>query len=664
MKLSKNDYIKTEFKTSIQLSKKEVQLVAEYYNNKHNIDIRCITHNYKDEAHDIGYKDLLSIQQELNDNMYVGYIWDNTKSCLENIVAYKENGAQELDIKTHEEAFIVTREFIIKPLIWQISEESHVLDITKLKNKKVATTNLSDFTRLNGFDDSHNYIINPQAGIYECGSLCFAYLKNYLKNNGEQVKKYTLIIPYYKNEILKYFFFPSPHVLRYSQSSLYNKLVLTMINPDLSQKFIKSGLYEVYIYSIQEILVSTLDSATRKNHQDICNITSNILKEFKVFKESWLEIYYEVEKKRQKMYKEPYNRYLEYTTHRFHNIAIQQNLKLEWWYEYAENEKFEELCKYYEENYTKVKFSLESSLHLFLKCQKEKNDNIYLDNLKKLIFDEITSSVSNFQNFYYALIEHGLKSFDDIISYYCFKLINHFNTQLEVYNKPDNDYITLQILITLGMKIDQIINVMSNFSDKQEILEYMINNIMKIYLFTRQTNSKDITVNALQTLINNCEKKINLIFINATLKTDEINVFDRIIYVFFNNLQEAKENIKNLNLNEIYTTIVANNNLNEIPELIAFYLSAFEKEEQERLFKAWLDLIDNNLPDLKERFRNYILTDHAKKYINLTTHLDLVSKYEWLKQINENKQKKIKFSFFATNYQESYASSVEYNNIK
>lgn len=70
---------------------------------------------------------------------------------------------------------------------------------------------------------------NPQAGHLECASLGLSYFNAYLKNGRHGIERQTLLIAgRYDGRDFK-FHLPSPQVLRYSQSSVYLKLIRAMV---------------------------------------------------------------------------------------------------------------------------------------------------------------------------------------------------------------------------------------------------------------------------------------------------------------------------------------------------------------------------------------------------------------------------------------------------
>lgn len=87
------------------------------------------------------------------------------------------------------------------------------------------TSDIANLVALEFKDRKSSLQFCPQATEKECASLGLAYLKEYGKNQAEQLRKYTLKLSFESERFL----LPSPQVLRYSQSELYTKLVRAMV---------------------------------------------------------------------------------------------------------------------------------------------------------------------------------------------------------------------------------------------------------------------------------------------------------------------------------------------------------------------------------------------------------------------------------------------------
>jgi len=194
----------------------------------------------------------------------------------------------------------VLYEYILKKII-KITGHTHLnSDITiETLQEPYVVLSLSNFFMRDNLHISTNDIINarPQATDQGCGALGLLYLKELLKNNAEQLHEDTLSFPYYlPNGELKYYFFPSPQVLRYSQSGLYNEILKAMISdqPVLSYK---GSIY--LITTLREMLERSIIEAQKKSDKTVVQENSNLLDKLTAFQKQWLEKYENMVEKRQ-----------------------------------------------------------------------------------------------------------------------------------------------------------------------------------------------------------------------------------------------------------------------------------------------------------------------------------------------------------------------------
>ena len=148
------------------------------------------------------------IQEQLKDTDKVGYVYTNGVNLS----------------NKHAEVAVITKTDFIKPVTWYVDPSQRLLP----NEKSSPSVRLDSKVIYN--NDSQN-LPCPQSSNYGCGSLGINYLKQLLKNDGELLEKYSLKFPYYDDKgETSWFFFPPPHVLRYSQSGNYNKIIATMLN--------------------------------------------------------------------------------------------------------------------------------------------------------------------------------------------------------------------------------------------------------------------------------------------------------------------------------------------------------------------------------------------------------------------------------------------------
>lgn len=306
---NKKDYMQYHTdREGMLLSSDQISLIANYYKNKKiDIYVQNSSIGFKKEqvagsqneeklqATISALNEMLNIQKTLSDHQYVGYLYTNGSGSM-----------------NHIEAFIVGKNKIIKPVEWNVSLSCGVYPDRCIENLNYASSELAPF--------ANGRRIIPQKTGFECGSLGIAYLKNYLQGDAKQLKEFSLSIPYFEDTKLKYFFFPSPHVLRYSQSGLYNQFIEAMILNDESGTFIYKN-EPVFFTSLQAILTRTIKQDFDANISKDAEVILDKLPEFKV---GWLQRYEKIQIKRQQMGNSLGNRYLIYISTRMSRIAITQ----------------------------------------------------------------------------------------------------------------------------------------------------------------------------------------------------------------------------------------------------------------------------------------------------------------------------------------------------
>lgn len=187
--------------------------------------------------------------------------------------------------------------------------------VTFTVNKKTATT----------LDEDPMKRLQPQVDSDSCGVLGLLYLKELLKNNSEQLQEFSFAVPLYSdaNEKGQVFesllFFPSPHVLRYSQSRLYNSIILAMVQSTNDEEVIQYKNISYTVKTLQGILKESIAIANQKGAPEVAQI-ENLWVHLPDFREKWLEAYQEMAQKRQEMQGKANNLYLAYKGHRMTEI--------------------------------------------------------------------------------------------------------------------------------------------------------------------------------------------------------------------------------------------------------------------------------------------------------------------------------------------------------
>lgn len=160
--------------------------------------------------------------------------------------------------------------------------------------------------------------IMPQATEGECASLGLSYLKNYLKDDCKQLDAYTVKLSFHDEGSERKFFLPSPWVLRYSQSSLYAKLIHAVVASDDAYHTIEHQKCDVWGREkyIESYTVLTLKGMLEDKG---CTWPKNVSLE--KFRASWLSAYESAMTKREQMTAAGENQYLIYRSVRDHKKA-------------------------------------------------------------------------------------------------------------------------------------------------------------------------------------------------------------------------------------------------------------------------------------------------------------------------------------------------------
>lgn len=217
----------------------------------------------------------------------------------------------------HFEFVQIKKDEIIKPVHWFL-HNSNIINRNDLEN--IFISDISDFIS----PYLKPQYLQPQVDEVSCGTLGILYLKELLKNKGQQSDDFTLRVTLYKmhnREIGKgNLFFPSPHVLRYSQSSFYNDVILAMLKNEheVSIKF-KGIKYK--IKPLKVILEDSIKFAKSQGDLTVAEENKKILKNLPAFRKKWLMEYETAIQKRNAMQGDRYNLYLAYSSRRMQALA-------------------------------------------------------------------------------------------------------------------------------------------------------------------------------------------------------------------------------------------------------------------------------------------------------------------------------------------------------
>ncbi|MFI5139845.1 MAG: hypothetical protein ACHQIM_18630, partial [Sphingobacteriales bacterium] len=275
---------------SYQLTSQEIFLITQYYKQKKNTSIYVET--YLPESFNRGVapgkSNILKVQKQLREDEVAAYLSTNGRKGSE---------------KSHVELLIITPDKIIKPLCWRTFNDVISAPIE---------TNLWDFA---------NSFLVPQADGSGCASLSLSYAKQLLKDNAKQLKELTLIVPYYNQDgQLNYFFVPSPQVLRYSQSSAYNKYLEALVMENTKGSFTHKNKI-VPFETLHENLNKTHEDATKQGQIHIAQEASNLLQQLPDFRKRWKEAFDQMHHLRSLMKRKTGNLGLAYITRRMKKIT-------------------------------------------------------------------------------------------------------------------------------------------------------------------------------------------------------------------------------------------------------------------------------------------------------------------------------------------------------
>ncbi|MDR3501272.1 MAG: hypothetical protein P4L79_01655 [Legionella sp.] len=268
----------------------------------------------------------------LEERIKAGDVWMNKAQAIEEMKQIQASLASEQTMgyfftnghasgKGHFEVFIITSDAIIKPVQW-----SHTDVRKEIVPQDLPTMCYTPSTSPVIFLPQSKWPFTlPQSQRLECGTLGILYLKELLKNDAKQLKELTLRFPHFNavNGQWEYFFFPSPQVLRYSQSGFYNRVIQALLSDsdDLVECSIDgtsvkyNSLKRILKHSIQYFKGSPEETAQMQL----------LLDGLPAFRERWLEEFAKADQTRETMTKDSLNHYLAY---RSRNMEALSNLTL------------------------------------------------------------------------------------------------------------------------------------------------------------------------------------------------------------------------------------------------------------------------------------------------------------------------------------------------
>ncbi|MDI9817801.1 MULTISPECIES: hypothetical protein [unclassified Legionella] len=111
---------------------------------------------------------------------------------------------------------------------------------------------------------------------------------------------------------MNHLFFPSPQVLRYSQSTLYNNILKLMIESTKDEEVVQYKNITFKIKTLTSILKNSIPIAKENNDYQTADQNEKLLENLPEFREKWLNEYDVAMKKRESMQGNSNNLYLSY----------------------------------------------------------------------------------------------------------------------------------------------------------------------------------------------------------------------------------------------------------------------------------------------------------------------------------------------------------------
>lgn len=501
--LSANKKAYSSYYGNHQLSCDELFRIAQYYNRTKGITIYVQTYlpqeckpkesTEKLNATDQAFYDMEHIQKRLTPEQQVGYLFTNNRTGL---------------TTPHVECFIITCDQIIKPITWVVED---FISVHPEQYDHTAWINLLPLT--------------PQADYFTCGSLSLVYLKQLLKNHAEQFKNLCLSFPYFDSTgALQHGFIPSPQVLRYSQSTAYNKYLEAMVGAEDPGSFLHKEKPILYT-TIESLLKQTIDTLQQQEHHSAAMDASLLLQQLPEFRQRWISTYHRSEAQRQLMFKQKENQGLAYTSKRMRKIAtveyerlhnpglsllekIQQKKQ-------EDNISDEALALFFKNDYSTLEFKTAASLGYFLN-QLSKITNIALFFPKIFQETEYTHFIESIQSYMdvsFFLDESTRQNLHKYI-----RTSDHFKKITTYINDLELEYILPWIdafQIQEDTKIDFLIDLLGEKEVSRELLLGLLNKKWDPFFSDQKTLSRFLTLFIKQeTLISLLPELINYSYFN------------------------------------------------------------------------------------------------------------------------------------------------------
>lgn len=181
------------------------------------------------------------------------------------------------------------------------SDKDHYQSLILQKNSIICPTFMPLVDRINStyFKDPLNFYAAPTFSLQEknrsaqsdkvsCGTIGILYLKNLLKNTALDLTENSLKFLYYSGNTLRGLFIPSGHMLKYSQSTVFNRALYAMVNETTTTFTIDTEKGGVIRHTtIEALLRESIEIAIKKGDKKTEEENKALLNNLPEFRKKW-----------------------------------------------------------------------------------------------------------------------------------------------------------------------------------------------------------------------------------------------------------------------------------------------------------------------------------------------------------------------------------------
>ncbi|MEK8034680.1 hypothetical protein AACH06_28010 [Ideonella sp. DXS29W] len=291
-----------------QLTVEQIQRLATHYESKLGVDVRTITTGRTTAVAD--QLQALTMDAQRSGKPIAALLVTNMVSPAEAQAISSGMG--------HLDAFIATPSGRLLNLVGYPLPSSFMVDVKLAsRGQLMATMDLNVFLTHSNSKSAH-----PQAGDTECASLGMASMKEYLKNDCEQLRDHSLVLCNGQQEGRDdrgHLLIPSPQALRYSQSGLAVKIAEAVVTSTQSEASVFHGRDK---YTVKTLAGYARDGVALERPLAPPGSSRLDAAELDSFRQQWADAYREMKPKREAMKdKAELNAYLAQVQHRHHVLA-------------------------------------------------------------------------------------------------------------------------------------------------------------------------------------------------------------------------------------------------------------------------------------------------------------------------------------------------------